>query len=126
MPNTGPAGQGSITTWSGGLSLQYSIPYLQSQIKDYGLPNILANLTPLVELHWTSAAGSSIIRPTNNPTTFLLGTGAVWTGRYYSISAELLTPLNGAAGHGMGAIGQFHLYFDDLMPNTLGKPLSEW
>jgi hypothetical protein len=126
MPNTGPAGQGSVTTWSAGLTLQYSIPYLQSQIKDYGLPNILANLTPLVELHWTSAAGSSIIRPTNNPTTFLLGTGAVWTGRYYSISAELLTPLNGAAGHGLGAIGQFHLYFDDLMPNTLGKPISEW
>jgi hypothetical protein len=23
-------------------------------------------------------------------------------------------------------IGQFHLYFDDLFPNTLGKPISEW
>ena len=126
MPNTGPSRGGSITTWSGGLTLQYSIPYLQSQIKDYGLPNILANLTPLVELGWTSAAGNSIMRPTDNPTTFLLGTGAVWTGRYYAISAEVLWPLNGAAGHNIGAIGQFHLYFDDLMPNTLGKPISQW
>jgi len=25
--------------------------------------------------------------------------------------------------HGIGAIGQFHLYFDDLFPTTLGKPL---
>ncbi len=126
IPNTGPRGGGSITTWSGGLSLQYSIPYLQSQIKDYGLPNILANLTPLVELSWSSAAGASVLRPTNNPTTFLLGTGAVWSGRYYSISAEVLWPLNGAAGHGVGAIGQFHLYFDDLLPTTLGKPISQW
>jgi hypothetical protein len=126
IPNTGPSLGGSITTWSGGLTLQYSIPYLQSQIKDYGLPNILANLTPLVELSWSSAAGASAIRPTNNPTTFLLGTGAVWTGRYYSISAEVLWPLNGATGHNIGAIGQFHLYFDDLMPNTLGKPMSKW
>lgn len=126
IPDTGPVGGGSITTWSGGLTLQYSIPYLQSQIKDYGLPNILANLTPLVELGFTSAAGASAVRPTDNPTTLLLGTGAVWTGRYYSISAELLWPLNSATGHSIGAIGQFHLYFDDLMPNTLGKPLSEW
>jgi hypothetical protein len=126
IPNTGPANGGGITTWSGGLSLQYSIPYLQSQVKDYGLPNILANLTPVAELAWTSAAGASAIRPTNNPTTFLLGTGAVWTGRYYAISAEVLWPLNGAAGHNIGAIAQFHLYFDDLLPNTLGKPISEW
>ena len=126
IPDTGPMRGGSITTWSGGLTLQYSIPYLQSQVKDYGLPNILANLTPLVELSWSSAAGASSLRPTNNPTTFLMGTGAVWTGRYYAVSAELLWPLNGAAGHGIGAIGQFHLYFDDLLPTTLGKPMSQW
>jgi len=126
IPNTGPMGGGSITTWSGGLTLQYSIPYLQSQIKDYRLPSILSNLTPLVELGWTSAAGASALRPTNNPTTFLLGTGAVWTGRYYSVSAEVLWPLNGASGHNIGVIGQFHLYFDDLLPSTLGKPISQW
>ena len=126
IPNTGPMRGGSITTWSGGLTLQYSIPYLQSQIKDYGLPNILANLTPLVELARTSAAGATALRPSNNPTTFLLGTGAVWTGHYYAISAEILWPLNGATGHNMGFVGQFHLYFDDLMPNSLGKPISEW
>ena len=28
-----------------------------------------------------------------------------------------------AAGRGVGFIGQFHLYFDDLFPNSLGKPL---
>ncbi|MGH7044376.1 MAG: hypothetical protein ACREFY_19905 [Acetobacteraceae bacterium] len=127
IPNAGPSSDaGDIATWSGGLSLQYSIPYLQSQVRDYGLPAILARLTPVVELGWTSAAANSARRPTGNPTTFTLGSGAVWTGDYYAFSAELLWPLNGAAGHGIGVIGQFHLYFDDLFPNTLGKPLLSW
>jgi hypothetical protein len=124
IPNTGYAsGYGGINYWTGGLTLQYSIPYLQSQIKSYGLPLVLANLTPLAELGWSSAAASSAFRPTNMPTTFTLGTGAVWTGEFYSLSTELLWPLNGASGHGLGVIGQFHLYFDDLFPDTLGKPI---
>jgi hypothetical protein len=124
IPDTGNStGYGGITTWSGGLTLQYSIPYMQSQIHDYGLPPVLGNLTPLVELSWSSAAGGSAFRPTGNPTTFNLGTGAVWTGEYYSLSTELLFPLNGNSGHGLGVIGQFHLYFDDLLPDSLGKPL---
>ena len=124
IPNTGYAsGYGGLNYWTGGLTLQYSIPYLQSQIKNYGLPLVLANLTPLAELGWSSAAASSAFRPTDDPTTFTLGTGAVWTGEYYSFSTELLWPLNGASGHGLGVIGQFHLYFDDLFPDTLGKPI---
>jgi hypothetical protein len=114
---------GFIQTWSGGLTLQYSIPYLESQIHDYGLPPLFANLTPLVELGWGSAAGRSAIGPADSPTTFQLGTGAVWTGTYYSLSAEALWPLNGATGRGVGFIGQFHLYFDDMFPNSIGNPL---
>lgn len=124
IANTGPSsGVGSINTWTGGLTLQYSVPYLQSQIHDYGLPPILANLTPLVELGWSSAATTTAFRPSNTPTTFLLSAGAVYTSEYYSFSTELLMPLNGAAQHGLGVIGQFHLYFDDMFPNSLGKPL---
>jgi hypothetical protein len=123
VPDTGTAQGGYVNTWSGGLTLQYSIPYLQTQIKDDGLPPLLANLTPLVELGWTSAAGRSAITPADAPTTFQLGTGAVWTGEFYSFSSELLFPLNGATGRGVGIIGQFHLYFDDIFPDTLGKPI---
>jgi hypothetical protein len=125
VPDAGPASGtgGSVTSWSGGLSLQYSIPYLETQIHDDGLPPLLANLTPLAELGWTSAAGHSNLGPTNMPTTFVLGTGAVWTGEFYSLSLETLWPLNGATGHGVGVIGQFHLYFDDMFPNSLGKPI---
>ena len=128
IPDAGPSsGAGDVTTYSGGLTLQYSIPYLQSQIKNYGLPTILANLTPLVELGWSSAAGSTALRAVDSdfshPTTFQMGAGAVWTGTYYSFSTEALFPLNGNSGRGLGVIGQFHLYFDDIFPNTIGKPL---
>jgi len=124
IPNAGYAhGYGGLDYWTGGLTLQYSIPYLESQIKDYGLPKPLANLTPLAELGWSSAAAGSAFRPTGDPTSFQLGTGAVWTGEFFSLSTEILVPLNAAAGHGLGVIGQFHLYFDDLFPTTLGKPL---
>lgn len=124
IADTGPSGGvGSINNWTGGLTLQYSVPYLQSQIHDYGLPPILANLTPLVEMGWSSAATNTAFRPSNVPTTFLLSAGAVYTSEFYSFSTELLMPLNGAAQHGLGVIGQFHLYFDDMFPNSLGKPL---
>jgi len=126
MPDTGPMRGGAITSWSGGLTLQYSIPYLQSQIKNVGITGFAANLTPLIELGWSSAAGSSAVPGIGQPTAFLLGTGATWTGTYQAINAEILWPLNGAAGHGLGVIAQYHLYFDDLFPNTIGKPISEW
>ena len=45
------------------------------------------------------------------------------TGTYYSLSTEIMWPLNGATAHGLGIIGQFHLYFDDIFPNSIGKPL---
>jgi hypothetical protein len=99
---------------------KFSIPCLESQIHDYGLPPLRANLT---SLGWTSAVVRFAIGPADDPTTFRLGTGAVWTGTYYSLSAEALWPLNGAAGRGIGFISQFHLYFDDLFPNSLSNPL---
>ncbi len=124
LPAAGFAnGYGDINSWSGGLTLQYSIPYLESQIHDHGLPWYIADLTPLAELGWTSAAARSAFAPTGHPTTFLLGTGAVWTGEYNSFSTEILWPLNGATQHGLGIIGQFHLYFDDSFPDSIGKPL---
>ena len=39
---------GNANAWSGGITLQYSIPYLQSQVKDYGLPTFLGQMIPLV------------------------------------------------------------------------------
>ena len=30
---------------------------------------------------------------------------------------------DGASGHGAGVVGELHYYFDDIFPNSLGKPI---
>ena len=34
-----------------------------------------------------------------------------------------MIPVAGATGHGVGVIGELHFFFDDIFPNTLGKPI---
>jgi hypothetical protein len=113
---------GNNNAWTGGLALQYSLRYLESQVKDFGLPDWVNRLTPVVELTWTSAAS----RPSQTLTSYQLAPGFAYGGNAFQIAAELLIPLNAAAGTSIGFIAQFHLYFDDLFPNSLGKPLVNW
>ena len=113
---------GMANGWSGGLSLQYSIRYLSSQVKDYGLPDFVNKLTPVVELSWSSPAS----RPNQDQTQYLWGVGVNYTTTNYAVGVEALIPGNSATGSHLGAIAQFHLYFDDLFPNSLGKPIVDW
>jgi hypothetical protein len=32
-------------------------------------------------------------------------------------------PVNRESGHGIGVLGQLHLYLDDMFPTTIGQPL---
>ncbi len=113
---------GTSNQWNGGLSLQYSIRYLSSQVKDYGLPEWVNKLTPLVELAWSSPAS----KPNQDSTQYLLAPGINYTAETYAVTVEALVPLNKQTGSHVGAIAQFHLYFDDLFPHSLGKPIVEW
>lgn len=113
---------GNNNAWTGGLALQYSLRYLGSQVKDFGLPGWMNRLTPVAELTWTSAAS----RPSLTRTRYQLAPGVAYGGDTFQLAAELLIPLNAAAGTSIGFIAQFHLYFDDLFANSLGKPLVSW
>ncbi|HET6607032.1 MAG TPA: hypothetical protein VFG62_10205 [Rhodopila sp.] len=122
-PTTGEAINNGISNgWQGGLSLQYSLRYLSTQVKDYGLPEFVNRLTPLVELAWTSPAS----KPNFGATTYLWGVGVNYTANDYALALEMLIPGNKATGSHVGFIAQFHLYFDDLFPNSLGKPIVDW
>ena len=113
---------GTFNQWSGGLSLQYSIRYLQSQVKDLGLPEFVNRLTPVVEVAWSSPAS----KPNQSSTQYLVGAGINYTATNYAVTVEALIPGNKQTGSHMGVIAQFHLYFDDLFPNSLGKPIVNW
>ncbi len=113
---------GTENRWVGGLSVQYSLPYLQAQVRDVGLGAFLGKVTPLVELAWSSPAS----RPHALGTQYLFGVGAIYTAETYAVGVEALIPANGQTGRAVGAIAQLHWYFDDLFPNTLGKPVLPW
>jgi hypothetical protein len=121
--NLAASNNGSPFTWAGSLSLQYSIPYLESQVKDHGLPAIIKGLIPTVELDWSSPAFGPA---TGNPTQVMVAPGFIWLGQTYQVGLEALIPANSATGHHVGAILQVHYFFDDLFPNSLGKPLVDW
>lgn len=111
---------GTSNQWFGGVSIQYSLPYLQSQVKDLGLPGWLGRMIPLVEITATSPA----TKPNNSPTTWTIAPGVLYAGPWYQLGVELLIPANKAAGSNVGLVAQFHMYLDDLIPNSvLGRPL---
>ena len=71
---------GISNAWSGGLSLQYSMRYLQGQVKDLGLPEFVNRLTPVVEVAWSSPAS----RPSQGSTQYLFGVGVNYTADWYA------------------------------------------
>lgn len=123
-PDSGdpPFSSGISSQWSGGLSLQYSLRYLQSQVKDLGLPEFVNRLTPVAEVAWPSPAS----KPNQDHTQYLVGAGINYTAQTYALTVEVLIPGNEQTGSHVGVITQFHLYFDDLFPTSLGKPIVAW
>ena len=116
------ANNGYANSWSGAFSVQYSIPYLQNQIKDFGLPEPLAHLIPVAEFNWASAAASA----GGSPTSWTMAPGFIYLRTWYQVGVEALVPLNKAAGTNIGFIVQFHVFLDDLYPHGLGAPLVEY
>jgi hypothetical protein len=114
---------GNPNQWFGGISLQYSLPYLQSQVKDLGLPRFVGRRTPLVEITWSSPATS----PSTQGTTWTIAPGVIYSADSYQVGVELLIPANRAAGTNVGVIAQFHMFLDDLLPDSvLGRPLFDF
>jgi hypothetical protein len=115
--------QGGQNGVDAAISIQYSMPYLQSQVKDFGLPDFFNHLIPLVELTWSVPTGGVM---TPSPTTFQIAPGVIYMADTWQFGVEALIPGNTAAGTHVGVIAMFHLFFDDLFPNSLGKPLVDW
>jgi hypothetical protein len=102
-----------------GFSLQYSIPYLQSQVKDLGLPQPFSNLIPVVETPMSTCTAGACA----GQTTGTINPGVLWLNRYGQFGIEAMIPVNRASGSHVGVLFETHLYFDDIFPNSLGKPL---
>jgi len=105
-----------------GFAIEYSIPYLQSQVRDLGLGAPFNRLIPLVEFALTTPLN----RGQTGKTTGTVQPGVIWAGSYFQVGAEMIIPTNSLSGHGIGGVVQLHFYLDDLFPNSIGRPISQW
>jgi hypothetical protein len=104
-----------------GASVQYSMPYLKSEVKDLQLPDFFNHLIPLVEAQLFTPIANNVGNPST--TTGTINPGVIYVGSVYQVGLEAIIPVNGASGSGVGVLGQLHLYLDDMFPTTLGQPL---
>jgi hypothetical protein len=104
-----------------GASLQYSMPYLKSEVQDLQLPDLINHLIPIVETQLFTPVANNFGNPST--TTGTINPGAIYVGSYFQVGLEAMIPVNRTSGTGIGFLGQFHLYLDDMFPKTLGQPL---
>jgi hypothetical protein len=102
-----------------GFSLEYSLPYLQANVRDLGWPSFVNRLIPLVEFSFETP----VQHAQGEDTTAFVNPGVLWAGQSFQAGVEAVVPLNRDTGTGVGVIGQLHFYLDDLFPTTIGKPI---
>jgi hypothetical protein len=96
-----------------GFSIQYSLQYLQSYVRDVGLPAPFNRMIALVEFAMqTPTQGLQ-----SGQTTGTINPGVIWFGRYLQLGLELQIPVNRQSGKNVGVIGQVHFYLDDIAPD---------
>jgi hypothetical protein len=116
---TESAGNPNPNNFNYGFAFEYSLPYLEANVKDIGLPNPFKQMIPLVEMAYTTALN----RGQGGQTIGTIQPGIIWAGQYMQIGTELIIPVNRASGHGIGGLVQLHFYLDDIFPNSFGRPL---
>jgi hypothetical protein len=107
----------NVVTW--GFAIEYSLPYLTSYVRDYGLPDFVRRLIPLVEIELQTP----IDRGQGGRTTGTVNPGVIWAGKFFQVGVEAVVPINERTGKNVGIRGMLHFFLDDLFPNSIGRPL---
>lgn len=105
-----------------GFALEYSLIYLQEQVKDIGLQAPFDRLIPLVEFSFDTPLDHG----QSGQTTGTIDPGVIWSSKYAQFGVEAVIPINEQTGKSVGVIAQLHFYLDDLFPRSLGRPLFGW
>ncbi|MBI2882896.1 MAG: hypothetical protein HYY11_03150 [Candidatus Methylomirabilis oxyfera] len=96
-----------------GVTVMYSVPYLQSFVKDVGLPWPFNRLFPIVEFN-----GETLISgPEKGSHTAFANPGLIWAGKYMQLGVEAKIPLNNTSGSSVGILGMVHFFLDDIAPD---------
>ena len=95
-----------------GFTFQYNLQYLQSYVKDVGIPAPFNRMIPVVEL----ALETPIDGRNAGRTTGSVNPGIIWFGRYFQLGLEAVIPVNHDVTKNIGALAQIHFYLDDILP----------
>lgn len=104
--------------WSYAASVQYSLPYLQQNVKAQRAPQWLMRMTPIVEVALTSPDSGGTPTGTISP-------GILYDANTWQLGAEAVIPANATTrqSQGTGFIIQFHAFLDAYYKKWFGKPL---
>jgi hypothetical protein len=129
-PDIGATIERTPTVLTYGATLQYSLLYMNSYVHE--VPEFFRNLIPTFEAVFStpvSNIGPSVPLsiPGTHETTGVYGPGLYYLGRLGPISFELgavaAIPINRASGRHVGALAILDFFFDDMFPDTIGRPL---
>jgi hypothetical protein len=107
------------TTLTWAFTLQYSLMYLQAAVKDVGLGVPFNRMVAIVEFPMETCLNAAC----KNQTTGSVNPGIAWIGRYTELAIAAEIPMNPRSGAGTGVFALFHLFIDDLFPESIGRPL---
>jgi hypothetical protein len=102
-----------------GIAVEYSNFYLRANVHDFGLPEWVNGLTPLVEIRFTTPVTDRY----GEKTIGTINPGIIWSGQSMQFGIEAIIPATKASGKSVGVIAQLHFYLDDTFPQTIGRPL---
>jgi hypothetical protein len=106
-------------TWS--FTVQYSLMYLQSAVKDVGLSEPFNRMVAVIEFPNETCLNTDC----KNQTTSTVNPGIAWIGKYTELAIAAEIPTNSRSGAGTGAFALFHLFIDDLFPKSIGRPIFQ-
>jgi len=104
---------------SNGFAIDYSIPYLQSKVRSFDLPEPIDHLMPMTEVLFTSPVGRSY----GSRSTALIAPGLSYAGEGWEFAVEAQLPATRSTGSGIGVTAQLHIALDFFFSDTIGKPL---
>ena len=113
--------ESNATTFNYGFTLQYSLPYMNANVREVGGPDFLKHLIPIVEAQFGSPVANTMSG--QRETTGTVQPGAIYLTDTYQIAVEAVVPINRASGHNVGVVAELHFFFDDIFPDSIGKPI---
>ncbi len=101
-----------------GFALEYSLIYLEQNVKDTGMPEPFRHMVPLVEFAMETPENRD-----GGPTTGTVNPGVLWESRYFQLGAEAVIPVNKHTGSSVGFVINVNVFIDDIWPKVFGHPL---